>query len=184
MSMSQDMVRQYVKHKLATALSQGIMRGETEASVGHKHRFAVLFDESERKFIGETSFDGVPGHSHFIMASVDEAMVPTLDPQPREPDIEVYYNESNTPAAMRRLMDFYNKKEFVLTVSGYDPDHTHTLRLVFAGHNTDQMGRKTEASAMTKGLESAQANSKLEEKKAKAEAAKEKIRDILSQKDT
>jgi len=149
MSMSNDMIKEYVKHKLATAVSAGVLKGTTENVAGHSHKFAVMYDENDKMFVGETSFDGRGPHVHYIMAGIRDVVESHLGnpPQPRnEDDIIVDVNEANSPANMRNILDFYNLKEVRLETSEAGRDgHRHGLILRYAGKQIDRMGRKTNA---------------------------------------
>jgi hypothetical protein len=149
MSMSNEMVKEYVKHKLATAVSAGILMGRTETAAGHTHKFAVMFCETDKMFVGETSFDGRGPHCHYIMAGIRDVVESHLGnpPQPRtEDDVVLEVNEANSPAALRKALDFYNLKEVRLesNTSGSD-EHSHAVVLRYAGKNVDKMGRKVQA---------------------------------------
>lgn len=145
MSMREEFVKEYVRHQLATAVSAGIMRGTTEDAAGHDHKFAVMFNEIEKMFIGEAGFGGSGPHTHFIMASIKDVVESHLDnpPQPRtEEDIVVEVNKANSPANLRKVLDFYNLKEVRLTTSSGGLDgHTHGVVLRYAGKLIDKMGR-------------------------------------------
>ncbi|MCI0561567.1 MAG: hypothetical protein MN733_24020 [Nitrososphaera sp.] len=150
MSMSNEMVKFYIQSKLATAVSQGILRGRTESTDGHSHLYEVMFDDYGKKFIGATSEDGKGPHCHYIMASMHDVTESHLqeDPQPRdEKDLLVYVHEANVPANMRRILNFYNLKEITLTTSlgGYPAEHVHSVTVRFAGSSIDKFGRKTQA---------------------------------------
>ena len=158
MSMSHDMVKSYVKTQLAKAVSAGILKGVTESTAGHTHRYAVMYDEHNKMFVGETDFDGVGPHTHYIMMGLNEVTETHIgkDPQPRtEEDVVAFVDVANAPANMRRIIEFYNLKEIRMVSHAAGPDgHVHALVVRFAGHNMDKMGRKAEAkSSIFDGME-------------------------------
>lgn len=179
MSMTNDFVKDYVKHKLATAVSAGILTGRTESAAGHSHKFAVMFCENDKMFVGETSYDGRGPHVHYIMASVRDVTEAHLGNQhsPRnEDDIVVEVNEANSPAALRKVLDFYNLKEVRLETSGGgSDDHTHAVVLRYAGKNIDKMGRKVEASVKIED------DGVIEKLKSKRASALEELENRLAQ---
>ncbi len=175
MSMSHEMVKAYVKNQLAKAVSGGIVKGTTELANGHTHKFAVLYDEHNKMFVGETSFDGRGPHTHYIMMGFQDVVETHLnnDPQPRDEDaINAVVPMANLPENMRRIIDFYNLKAIRMETHPAHPDnHTHVLVVRFAGHDVDHMGRKVEAKLdFEKGEQYGEQMEKAKKNRAEAEA--------------
>jgi len=183
MSMSHEMIKAYVKNQLAKAVSGGIIKGKTTTDEGHEHKFAVAYDEINKRFVGETSFDGQGPHVHYIMASLFDVVHTHLnnDPQPRDDDeINIFVETANAPSNMRRIIEFYNLKAIRLNTSPSFPnEHIHTLVVRFAGHNVDKMGKKVEAGTLDfhKGKQYGDAMDKAKNKKQAAEAELKEILD-------
>lgn len=188
MSMRDEFVRGYVKRQLATAVSAGIMRGKTESVAGHTHSFAVMFNEIEKMFIGETSFDGGGPHLHYIMASIRDVTESHLKnpPQPRtEEDIVIEVNEANSPANLRKILDFYNLKEVRLETSASDLDsHTHAVILRYAGHNDEPMNvpvaPKASANILSAMANAEQLDVDIANAKLRSDEAMKKLEELLT----
>jgi hypothetical protein len=193
-SMSHEMVKAYVKQKLATGISAGIIKGTTKDAEGHTHKFAVRYDEIDGMFVGETSFDGQGPHTHYIMlgkydvqkrsgqVNIDNAE------QPRGDMGIVDIPDTNLPENLAELLVFWNLKEITLETSPAFPNaHTHALTMRFAGKKIDRMGRKIEAakkerSAFSVGLENATSEDvRIEEKKKNVKTADEALADALTE---
>lgn len=183
--MSQDMVKQYVADKFAQAVSAGVMHGETLPANGHTHRYAVMYDDLNQMFVGETAMNGSGPHTHYIMVSVYDVVNSSVDPvQKTEEEITAIVHPTNMPANMRRIIDFYNLKEIRIKTrfSGgvEDDEHQHELVLRYAGHEMDKLGRKTTASDFSKGLEATKEHdAKLAEVKEKAKNAEAHVEKVL-----
>lgn len=182
--MSFDMVRHFVAQKLATAVSAGILYGETlPGPDGHKHRFAVLYDDLNQMFVGETSLGGSGPHSHYIMVSTYDVVNTTLKMTPKdETEITAMVEPANMPENMRRIMAFYNLKEIKIQTRENE-EHQHTLVLRYAGHDMDKMGRKVDSTAsLTAGFEKTKEHdAKLAEVKTKAAEAEAHIEKVLKE---
>lgn len=179
MSMSYEMAKSYVKNQLAKAVSAGVLKGETESSASHTHKFAVMYDEHNKMFVGETDFDGVGPHTHYIMMSIRDIVETHLDddPQPRtEDDLVAFVDIANTPENMRRIIDFYNLKSITMESHPGGPDgHVHSLTVKFAGHTIDRMGRKLEASIFDNSSEIDREIAEIKEAKVNGENELENI---------
>lgn len=150
--------------KLAEAVSNGVIKGRTEFTAGHDHRYKVTFIDNLSKFVGWTSEDGPGPHSHYISASVYD-VVNSEQVKPREEDqIIIDVNEANSPANILSILEFYNLTEITLVSSpSYPDDHMHTVILRYASANIDKMGRKIKASLFTEGLRKVGGSMKINE---------------------
>jgi hypothetical protein len=188
MSMREEFVRSYVEQQLAKAVSAGIMRGTTESADGHKHSFAVMFNEIEKMFIGSTSYDGGGPHLHHIMASIRDVTESHLKnpPQPRtEEDIVVEVNEANSPANLRKILDFYNLKEIRLETSAGGMDgHSHNVVLRYAGHNDEALNvpvaPKASAHILNAMANVEQLDADIASAKLRSDEAMKKLEEILT----
>jgi len=191
MSMSHEMVKAYIKQMLVEAVSTGgTIIGETASVDGHTHKFSIVWDEGKQQFVGETSFDGYTPHRHLIFASLRE-LANTTSPQPRSQENIADVPEDNMSARLRELLEIYNQKEVTLqtgTAFEIRDDHTHTLTMRFAGHETgDKTGRTIPTTAKTifgKGLEEAAKDPRLEEAKKRGEEARKKVKDSIKKEGT
>ncbi len=143
--------------KLAEAVSNGVIKGETSENAGHLHRFKVGFIDNLSMFVGKTSSDGQGPHIHYIGASVYDVVNEYSQEQTlTEEEIVFVANRANMPANIRSIIEFYNLTEIRLVSSpSYPDEHVHTLVLRYADGRIDKMGRKIQATLFTEGLRKA-----------------------------